>query len=134
LRGYHLYPRSPSKPPGRIRSPRDLRHRQRPARPVHPTVPVGHPAAVLSVPRVYVYFDKLLKEGPLIESWWFLRTNSWTRILTNAVAIDNYVRIDTAPNYLDLGANRVRYDPVYPDLRDIDDLLIAPFVLQVTIT
>jgi hypothetical protein len=86
-----------------------------------------------AVDRVYVYFDKLLTEGPLIESWWFLRVNSFRRVLSNAVTIADYVRIDTGPDYFDPGPNRVRYQPVNPDLRDIDDLLVAPFAIPVTV-
>jgi hypothetical protein len=85
-----------------------------------------------AVDRVYVYFNKQLTPMDLRESSWFLRVNSWTRVLTNAVALGNYVRIDTGPLAFDPGANRVRYQPGVPDLRDIDGLLVEPFVFPVT--
>lgn len=87
----------------------------------------------MAVPRVYVYFDKLLQERELLEGAWSLRTSNWRRLLTNAVSIGNYVRIDTGPNFVQFGPNRVAYAPINPDLRDIDGLLVEPFVFPVTI-
>jgi hypothetical protein len=91
------------------------------------------PTSPLGIPQLYVYFDKLLHQGPLIDTWWFLRTSSWVRQLSDAVAIANYVRISTGPDYFEPGPNRVRYNPVIPNLRDIDDLFVAPFVFPVTV-
>lgn len=86
-----------------------------------------------AVPCVYIYFDKPLQPRALLESPWTLRVSSWQYQLTEAEAFATHVRIATGSWTFDPGANRVRYNPIYPDLRDIDGLLVEPFVHPVIV-
>jgi hypothetical protein len=93
-----------------------------------PATLLQEPKFRLLVIRLYCYFDKVLQPRVLEPTDWFVRINSRRQILTNALARTDRVQIDTHMGSINGGPDVVSYHGVIAKLRDVDGMLVEPFL------